>query len=393
MARGSKTTGALSSKSRGRQPIPEKTKMVLWARAAGRCQYAGCNASLIGDLISGRYEMNASYIAHVVAAEEDGPRGDPELSPKLAKDISNLMLMCDKHHRLIDREDVSGHPPELLFKMKRDHEGRIDTLTSIEQDRACHILRYAARIGGNESPVNFEAIKTGMIPERYPAEGDRTIDIEITGLALQDDDPSFWNVQLANLRSQFNEKVRGRFERGDIKRLGVFALGPIPLLIELGRLLSDISDAEVWQLLREPKGWRWQDADPPMVMRISGPSEAEGQNVALKLEISAPISSERITQVIGRDAPIWSIAADGAHNDIMRSRDDLRAFRKNLRSVFEAIKAKHGESAKVHLFPATPVSASVEIGRVWMPKAHLPMTIYDQNRRAGGFHPVVEIKQ
>ena len=311
----------------------------------------------------------------------------------MVTEIDNLMLMCDKHHRLIDREDEAGHPADRLFKMKKDHEDPIAILTSIDEDRACHILRYASRIGSNESPVNFEAIKSAIVPERYPAEGERTIDIEITGLALQDDDPNFWTVQMANLRSQYSEKIRGRFERGEIKRLGVFALAPIPLLIELGQLISDIADAEIWQLLREPKGWRWQDDGPPMRLTTSRPSLCDGPTVALKLEISAPIAPERITQVLGASVPIWSISADGAHNDIIRRRGDLRELRRTLRLVFEEIKARHGEDTKVHLFPATPVSASVEIGRVWMPKAHLPMTIYDQNRRAGGFRPVIEIKQ
>ena len=31
------------------------------------------------------------------------------------------MLLCDKHHRLIDI-DVPGHPEDLLLEMKREHE-------------------------------------------------------------------------------------------------------------------------------------------------------------------------------------------------------------------------------------------------------------------------------
>jgi allophanate hydrolase subunit 2 len=47
----------------------------------------------------------------------------------------------------------------------------------------------------------------------------------------------------------------------------------------------------------------------------------------------------------------------------------------------------------VHLFPALPVSAAVEVGRVWMPKAHLPMIVYDQNRKLGGFQKATTIGQ
>src|SRR5215208_6425486 len=59
-----------------------------------------------------------------------------------------------------------------------------------------------------------------------------------------------------NLRRQFATHVRARIAAGEVHHLSVFALGPIPLLIELGRLLGDITPADVFQLHREPAGWR-----------------------------------------------------------------------------------------------------------------------------------------
>lgn len=41
------------AKKTERKALPKKVENVLWARAAGRCQYAGCNKLLIGDQISG----------------------------------------------------------------------------------------------------------------------------------------------------------------------------------------------------------------------------------------------------------------------------------------------------------------------------------------------------
>ena len=117
-----------------RPAIPEKTRTRLWVLAGGRCQYEGCNKPLWQDELT-MAQMNTAYIAHIIAAEPNGPRGDKELSPKLATDISNLMLMCDEHHRLIDREDVEGHPVERLHEMKRKHEERIELLTSIKREK------------------------------------------------------------------------------------------------------------------------------------------------------------------------------------------------------------------------------------------------------------------
>lgn len=56
-----------------------------------------------------------------------------------------------------------------------------------------------------------------------------------------------------------------------------------------------------------------------------------------------------------------------------------------MRYLFDKIKATHGQNATIHLFPACPVSVAIEIGRVWMPKADLPLVIYDQNNKLGKF--------
>ena len=82
-----------------RKNISEKIRTRLWMQAGGRCEYEGCNLPLWRDELT-MAKMNAAYIAHNIAAEPNGPRGDEILSPKLAADISNLLLMCDKHHRL-----------------------------------------------------------------------------------------------------------------------------------------------------------------------------------------------------------------------------------------------------------------------------------------------------
>jgi len=374
-----------------RKPIPERIKTIVWARAAGRCQYAGCNASLIGDEISGATNANKAYIGHIVADAVDGPRGDPVLSPKLAHDPDNLMLVCDAHHRVFDREMVAEHPVEVLLAMKRRHEARIRTVTAIDEDLGSHVIRYAAKIGTNESPVAVGDLKWSMLPDRYPIDGG-WVDLDLITLDLPDHDPEYWRTHIRNLRTGFAEKIRGRMERNEIRRLAVFALAPIPLLIELGRLLSDISTAEVRQLLRAPKGWKWDLTSPPVQFSVARPS-SQGRQVALKLEVSAAIVDERVTAALGADVAIWSITAAAAHNDIIRRPDDVAGFARIFRTTLDAIKNAHGENTTVHLFPAVPVSAAVEAGRSWQPKAHPTLRIYDQNRKLGGFIPVHDLKQ
>ena len=365
--------------------VSDKTRLILWTRAAGRCQYEGCNKSLLGDIISGTEKLNTAYVAHIVAREPEGPRGDPVRSPQLADDINNVMLMCDTHHRLIDREEVKEHPEEQLLAMKHAHEDRIDSVTSIQEDKGTHILLFGARIGEHDCPVRYNLAKKAVLPDRYPLEK-HGIPLNMVGCSFKDHEQQYWNTQIKNLSLQFQVEVRNRIQRGVIGHISVFALAPQPLLIELGHLLSDIPAVEVFQLHREPKTWSWQNDGAFIQFETSQPaSDQQGKTVALKLALSATVTDERITDVLGAEAPIWSITAANPHNDILRHRDDLSEFRVLLRQTFDRIKAQHGEDAEIHIFPILPVSAAIEVGRVWMPKADLPLEIYDQVRSHGGF--------
>ena len=370
--------------------IPPKIQIALWARAGGRCEYRGCNEDLVGDLIAGREDGTFGFIAHIVADSADGPRGDPVRSPQLAKERANLMLLCARHHKLVDVDALKDHPEDALLAMKAEHEDRIAIVTGIDEDRASHVIRFAANIGSNEALVSTRAIFMAMPPDRHPASG-KTIDLELLGCSYSDHEEAYWTFQRENMQRHFDSKVRGRIERQEIRHLSVFALAPQPLLIELGRLLCDIVPVTVHQRHREPSTWCWQPNQPAIDFETVEPGGKPGDTVALKLALSATVNDDRIKSVLGDSVVIWSIVAKNPHNDILRRADDQAAFKKHLRRIFDRIKATHGEAAVINIFPALPNSAAVEVGRVWMPKADLPLRIYDQNRTVGGFVPTFTI--
>jgi hypothetical protein len=370
--------------------IPDKIQVALWARAGGRCEYRGCNEDLIGDLIAGREDGKFGFIAHIVADSEGGPRGDPVRSPTLARDLKNLMLLCAKHHKSVDVDYLADHSESVLLEMKAEHEDRVAIVIGMAEERAAHVLRFAADIGQRDALVSAQSIFMAMPPDRHPAER-RTIDIELVGCAYADHEEAYWTIQQENLRRVFVRKVKERIEQREIRQLSVFALAPQPLLIELGHLLGDIVPVMVHQRYREPPTWRWQPDQPAIAFRIGDYSGPADVTVALKLALSATVADDRIRAVVGENAAIWSLTAESPHNDIMRRPDDLVAFKVHLRRLFDRIKFIHGENAIINVFPALPNSAAVEVGRVRMPKADLPLHIYDQNRSVGSFIPTLKI--
>ncbi|MCM3029829.1 SAVED domain-containing protein [Niallia sp. MER 6] len=366
-------------------PIPEKVKIRLWGKAAGRCQYEGCNKPLWYDSTT-KSEFNSAYIAHIVADSPDGPRGDKQRSELLSKDIKNLMLMCDTHHRLIDRDQVKEHPEELLLGMKKRHEEKMEMLTSLTEEKQSTVLLYGANIGQNGSNVSMEKAVYAMLPEKYPAEK-TGMELGFEGSMFNDKEQLYWTMEAENLRRQFKGKVLPRIEAG-INHMSIFALAPQPLLIELGRLLSDIQAADVYQLHREPSDWKWQET-PEEFDYVVIPPDTKTNTVALNLSLSGTIDNSRIRDVLGNDVSIWTLTIENPYNDFLKSKEQLRSFREVFRKLMDQIKSNHGHKNELHLFPAAPVSIAIEIGRAWMPKADLPLRIYDENN---GFSHVWSIE-
>ena len=368
--------------------ISEKVKIRLWGKAAGRCQYDGCNKPLWQDSLT-KAEFNTAYIAHIIADKPGGPRGNLDLSEKLKADISNLMLMCDQHHRLIDREDVEGHPVERLREMKRKHEKRIELLTSLMENKRSYVLLYGANVGRHNAAVSWKKATQAMFPNWYPAEKP-AIELSLKNSSFQDHEKNYWLIERENLHRKFNQFVTPRLTAGHVEHFSIFALAPQPLLMELGHLLSDIPAAEVYQLHREEPNWIWQK-HPEGFDYILHEAEVRNETVALNLSLSATIDNSRIISVLDSDISIWTLTIENPNNDFLKSREQLILFRQKFRQLLDRIKAKHGQDTVLHLFPAVPVSVAVEIGRVWMPKADLPLRIYDQNRQIDGFSTTFEI--
>lgn len=134
----------------------------------------------------------------------------------------------------------------------------------------------------------------------------------------------------------------------------------------------------------------WATQSERICFRVEEPTDRAGAP-ALVLALSATVTPDRITSVLGQSASIWRLTTPTPHNDLITSRDQLSELRRVLRTLLDRIKAVHGQTTPVHIFPAVPASVAVELGRVRMPKADSPWTLYDQINARGGFVQALEI--
>lgn len=363
----------------------------LWARAAGRCQFSGCNTLLYKSAVT-QEAVNLAQKAHIYAFSEKGPRGWGPFKTGLNKlnDISNLMLMCHGCHRKIDQEGGSlRYPADLLIHWKAEHEQRVEVVTGLAPDKKSHVVLYGANIGSEKSSIEYHACVEAMFPQRYPA-SERPISVSMKS-EHRDSSSQYWQAESLHLLKAFQRKILSIIEDDACTHFSLFTLAPQPLLIQLGALLTDKIDVDTYQLHREPKGWIWQDCEDDFDYIIRKPDYFEGVP-ALVVSLSDHVSHDRITRVIGDGASIWEITLENPHNDFMQAKQQLSLFRKRLRSLIIDIKRAHGEATPLHIFPVMPVSCAIEFGRIRMPKADMPWLIYDHDMKTQEFVNAMELK-
>ena len=364
--------------------ITREAERVLWARSAGRCEFNGCNRILYKSPIT-KELVNISEKAHIYSFSEDGPRGwGPFVTNKEnLSNVSNLMLVCHDCHNTIDQDkDGRRYSAELLIEWKRQHEQRVAIVTGIRPNKKSHVILYGANIGEQNSPLQAEAAIEAIFPEWYPAE-DRTVDLSMS-CTHEDQTEGFWTTEADHLRKAFSRDIRPRIEEADPCHFTLFSLAPQPLLILLGTLLTDKIPVEVYQLHREPQTWKWQSHPEGFYFKVNQPENVKHDPVLI-ISLSDRINRDRITSILPGNVSIWELTVENCHNDFLRSQAQLTMFRETVRKLIISVKAAHGHSRPLRIFPAMPVACAVEFGRVRMPKADMPWIIYDQNNKAGSF--------
>lgn len=100
--------------------IPEAESKILYGRANARCSFPGCLEDLTIES-EGDKTRQIGKMAHIIAKSKNGPRADNSYPKEKLNTYENLILLCGKHHDVIDSL-VNEYPAERLRKMKKDHE-------------------------------------------------------------------------------------------------------------------------------------------------------------------------------------------------------------------------------------------------------------------------------
>ena len=100
--------------------------MILWGSAAARCAHPSCRKRLITDENHAGEDVLVGEVAHIVAQNNSGPRGDQNPPGGTRDAQANLILLCREHHTTVDRQPAR-YPVATLVQWKSDHKAWVDS--------------------------------------------------------------------------------------------------------------------------------------------------------------------------------------------------------------------------------------------------------------------------
>lgn len=327
---------------------------------------------------------NFAEEAHIWAFSIDGPRGREPGRPSEINDIGNLILLCPSCHKEVDAPN-GGYSVAALKTFKREHEERVRYLGGLTDAVSTAPVVLTAKIDGKVVHAPRHKI-IGAVAPMWPRK-DAPAPIDLTAIDSETED--FFRLIKDEIRSRLRPFMARDLAGSMPEHFSVFAIGPIPALIDLGTALSNALHVSIYQRHKDGDGsWTWRKTrkqvsfESRRIRQGSDPSK-----VAVSLAVSGDPFKKGLPVAIDDAYSVYEIRPAGVEPafNLLKTRDDLERFRSVYRNLVTTIVHDHGAAHEVCLFPAVPPAVAVACGYDLNPKLHPTLVVYDFHRAHGGY--------
>ena len=331
--------------------------------AHGYCMYEGCGEYLLTDQLTG-IDGNFHYLAHIVASSPNGPRGN-EFSHKLSDEPKNILLLCDKHHRLIDKVAVGEHSRERLTEMRQSHIDRVLKLLGGLAYQGVPTFTASWSVGGwlPDPPTKQESATSLQPLHSYP--NGMVFTLSNSTLPNQMSDQDWHQIAPAALESA-RITYSGCKSVPDI-RTGLFAAGPSAILIGLGAMVGNKNGLQAVPRSRERNSWCWGREEAliqPFIIKGDEYLADDIDEIVIALTLTdSPAELSDVAEFLSEKGfPILHIQAKHPGNDCLAHPQEGHQLRELVHRTLHDLRNRH-KLKKVHLLPCAPNAALIEVGR------------------------------
>lgn len=360
-------------------PFTAETKRHVMQDSHGRCMFTGCGDRLDIEQLTG-IKGNVSYLAHNVASSERGERGIPYLSDVLSDDPSNVLLLCDKHHRLIDKIAASDYSAQQLSEMRKAYCDLANTL--LDALAFSPIPVYSILWSVNSNVVGHpepKEIASSLSPLQHRMDGYLQRLCDSNTIYMKN--PDQFSQQLVSIIQHEADKIIQQTSLNG-HRAAIFAFGPMPALIGLGALLGNKSRFLPMLRDREANRWGWPHsfAAEQSYETIGVETLRKGSDVILCINFTSMIDKIRCKAIELKNqlnADIIEINALSTYlgSKVIPHPNNVTKFTAELQKLFHLLKDQYGIK-RIHLLIAAPNAACIALGQA-IDLHHPDIIIYD----------------
>lgn len=397
----------------GRQgEVDPKVRFKVASLAAWRCQFDGCGEDLRTHCVPG-VSGNFGYFAHIVASAPGGPRADEGDCAALANDPANIMLLCDKCHRLIDRVAPARYNATLLREMRANSISEVQRLLDALRYPSAQMLVVGGSIEGQAFAFDQQVAEEAMWLRQQRSASARAEWFARNGHLGATNKPGYW-LSLFELLKHDIPALKGllagtRFGGAPRPPLALFPLHGTSTLVLTGRLLGESSTITQYQFHRDQvdgrRGgqWAWADVPPPPVDKymVSVLREATaGQDAALlRVNLTATPPAHELPSALFKDGgyvlPTVEIGVTKDGHDVIGHPEDLALFGRAVDTALNTMQ-EVWRVRTIHLVVIAPATACVRIGQKLQARHHADAVLYERRPAPAGqppgrFEPTIRI--
>lgn len=356
-----------------------ETKRKVNMASHSRCMFTGCGEHLYIDELTGQ-DGNYSYLAHNVASSENGERGIPVLSNLLSNEPSNVLLLCDKHHRLIDRVAACDYTAEILSGMRSKFIRDADELLDGLKYQSIPVYSILWPINTNvASPPNKKEISASLATLNYKMSG--VINCIYDSNDFTQEMPDLHkHIMPANIKNAADKIIQQTRDSGH--RAALFAFGPSPALVALGALLGNKSQYTPMLRYRDGACWKWPSFTASGVFYdcegFEGLDHSEDVVICIAFTALPKVMREtanKLSEELNAKVIIYKPKNDEFDNGAIPHPTDGVLFSSRLHYDFHTLKSHHGVK-RMHLLICASNAASVFVGQAF-DLHHPEMIVYD----------------
>ncbi|MFT7151267.1 MAG: hypothetical protein ACI82Q_003146 [Nonlabens sp.] len=354
-----------------------ETKRQVLQFSHGRCMFDGCGVNLGIDELTG-YEGNFSYLAHNVASSENGERGGAVISKKLSDEPSNVLLLCDKHHRLIDKVAAADFTAIRLSIMRNKFKSNADKLLEGLSFEPLPTYAVLWPVGGNVIAAPTD-LQIGQALSVIQARAERQIQVisDNNELLLEMNLNDAWKLMprmIEHAASKILQQTHNQQHRA-----ALFAFGLMPPLIGLGAKIGNKAEIIPMLRFRDSGTWSWPIEQPRsniIEVNIDKELSKDDEEVIVSISLTAkPSQFDEYVKISGLKH-VEVIASEGnMGNGCISHPSEGKEFMNDIHKLLHRLVSDYGVR-KVHLLPCASNTACVFLGKA-IDNHHPEIVVYD----------------